>query len=150
MKAIPRVIAGTAVVLAAVLTTAPVTAGIADYVLNPGTQPSKRAVSQAPTGAGTVPLGTNGTRTSETALDEASGALSPAFDETEPSNTITSTAEVVADAAVGAEARVAELAVDLQAGVEAGEFSQVDADRVLDDLSGYIRGERTFPERSVV
>lgn len=49
MKAIPRVIAGTAVVLAAVLTAAPLSAGLADLVLNPA-QHGKRPAAELTAG----------------------------------------------------------------------------------------------------
>src|SRR5699024_8043901 len=47
MRWIPRLLAGTAVVVAAALTAAPVTAGLAGLVLNPGDQPSKRGAQPA-------------------------------------------------------------------------------------------------------
>src|SRR5699024_2785424 len=47
MRWIPRLLAGTAVVVTAALTAAPVTAGLADLVLNPGDQPSKRGAQPA-------------------------------------------------------------------------------------------------------
>ena len=139
MKAIPRLIAGTAVVLAAVLTTAPVTAGIADFVLSPGQQPTKRA-APALTGSRTPAVGPIGTREEERSQDAPSRTEMDSVDDS---------AGLVANTAADAHARVSDLASDLQAGVKAGEFSQADADRVLSDLSGYIRGERTWPERSV-
>lgn len=105
MKSIPRFLVGSAVVLAALLTAAPLTAGVADHVLNPGQSPLRRAAAEA--------AGTPG------------HAVSP-------------------------DARIAELAADLQAGVEAGEMTPEDAKRVLGDMSAYIRGERTFPERRTI
>lgn len=175
MKSIPRLIAGTAVVLAAVLTAAPVTAGIADLVLNPGQQPAKRAAPPALTGASTA--STVLSRHSEDDTDEdtegGSGTFTIVSDRTasdhraadrgsstEPSAPpersaapVASSAQaagLVALTAADADSRVSALAGDLQAGVAAGEFSQADADRVLGDLSSYIRGERTWPERTAV
>lgn len=183
MKAIPRWIAGTAVVLAAALTTAPVTAGIADYFLNPGQQPVKRA-APALTSSTTAPLAPTRTRGDDnsgndnaghgdrsrdgetTRGDNNTGTAQPSAERspddgidfvsaTAPSTTALSTtalnqsAGLVADTAADARARVSELAGDLQSGVAAGEFSQADADRVLGDMSRYIRGERTWPERTV-
>lgn len=185
MKSIPRLIAGTAVVLAAVLTAAPVTAGIADLVLNPGQQPAKRAAPPALTGASTA--STVLSRHSEDDTDEdtegGSGTFTIASDRTAADRTavdptasdhraadrgsstepfappergaapVASSAQaagLVALTAADADSRVSELAGDLQAGVAAGEFSQADADRVLGDLSSYIRGERTWPERTAV
>ena len=191
MKSIPRLIAGTAVVLAAVLTAAPVTAGIADLVLNPGQQPAKRAAPSALPGASTAPTvlsrhrdddadedteGGSGTftivsdrdvtdrdisdrdssaePTTATEHTAASGATddsaaSAAAQAAAPVSSSAQVAGLVALTAADADSRVSELAGDLQAGVAAGEFSQADADRVLGDLSSYIRGERTWPERTV-
>ncbi|MGO2036517.1 MAG: hypothetical protein ACTH2U_08565 [Brevibacterium sp.] len=188
MKSIPRLIAGTAVVLAAVLTAAPVTAGIADLVLNPGQQPAKRAAPSALPGASTAPTvlsrhrdddadedteGGSGTFTIVSDRDvtdrDASAeptaatehtAASGATDDSAASGAFSAQAAapvassaqaagLVALTAADADSRVSELAGDLQAGVAAGEFSQADADRVLGDLSSYIRGERTWPERTV-
>lgn len=193
MKSIPRLIAGTAVVLAAVLTAAPVTAGIADLVLNPGQQPAKRAAPSALPGVSTAPTvlsrhrdddadedteGGSGTftivsdrdvtdrdisdrdssaeptvATEHTAASgatdvSAASAASPA-QAAAPVSSSAQAAGLVALTAADADSRVSELAGDLQAGVAAGEFSQADADRVLGDLSSYIRGERTWPERTV-
>lgn len=131
MTSIPRFIVGATVVMAALLATGPITSGLADFVLNPGTQATKRAL--------TAPLpSTRGD----------SDSLNPAENE----KTIASTAEVVPEVPArteepDTEERVTELAADLQAGVVAGEFTQADADRVLGDMSGYIRGDRTWPER---
>ena len=155
MKAIPRLIAGTAVVLAAVLTTAPVTAGIADFILNPGQPPTKRA-APALTGSRTPPVGEIGSRDERT-HDKSSQSESPQSDQGSPDAFVTATvhtatghtAGLVAHTAADAHSRVMDLASDLQSGVEAGEFSQVEADRVLGDLSSYIKGERTWPERTV-
>lgn len=167
MKSIPRLIAGTAVVLAAVLTSAPVTAGIADLVLNPGQQPAKRAAPQALPGASnvTAPLtrrDDDGEGDAASDDDGASGTLTIVADRDsspEPSATTELTAAPVASraqaaglvalTAADADSRVSDLASDLQAGVDAGEFSQSDAERVLGDISSYIRGERTWPERTV-
>ncbi|WP_209323385.1 hypothetical protein [Brevibacterium renqingii] len=131
MTSISRLIAGTAVVLAAVLAAAPVTAGVADQLINPGQQPTKRVSSQTTTGQ---PMAAGGVLADAAA--EASGSLEEA-------------AALVAETATDAETRVSALARDLQVGVDAGEFSQTDAERVLSDISSYIRGERTWPERSV-
>lgn len=162
MKAIPRLIAGTAVVLAAVLTTAPVTAGIADYILNPGQQPIKRA-APALTGSTTAPVAPSRTRGDDNTGDghknrDSSYAGTPQPNaETMPdggldfvsATALSESAGLVAHTAADAQSRVSDLADDLQAGVAAGEFSQADADRVLGDMSGYIKGERTWPERNV-
>lgn len=157
MKSIPRLVAGTAVVLAAVLTTAPVTAGIADFVLNPGQQPIKRA-APALTGSTAAPVAPIRTRDDEGTRDDddSTGDAQPSA-ETTPTGGIDSasapvfgeSAGLVAHTVADAQSRVTDLAGDLQSGVEAGEFSQADADRVLGDLSSYIRGERTWPERTV-
>lgn len=180
MKSIPRLIAGTAVVLAAVLTAAPVTAGIADLVLNPGQQPAKRAAPSALPGASTAPTvlsrhrdddadgdteGGSGTFTIVSDRDVTDRDISDRDSSAEPTAATEYTAAsaapvapvassaqaagLVALTAADADSRVSELAGDLQAGVAAGEFSQADADRVLGDLSSYIRGERTWPERTV-
>src|SRR5699024_12632188 len=47
MRWIPKVLAGTCVVVAAALTTVPVTAGLADLVLNPGPTSTKRNAQPA-------------------------------------------------------------------------------------------------------
>ncbi|SMX70985.1 hypothetical protein BANT10_00646 [Brevibacterium antiquum] len=166
MKAIPRLIAGTAVVLAAVLTTAPVTAGIADYILNPGQQPTKRA-APALTGSTTAPVAPSRTRDDEGTRDDDDSTgdahFSDSTGDAQPNAETTPTAGIdsasatalsesaglVAHTVADAQSRVTELAADLQSGVEAGEFSQTDADRVLGEVSSYIRGERTWPERTV-
>ncbi|MDN5587427.1 MAG: hypothetical protein L0G69_12790 [Brevibacterium sp.] len=178
MRSIPRLVAGTAVVLAAVLTTAPVTAGIADFVLNPGQQPVKRA-APALTGSTTSPLAPIRTRDDDRAAgsersgdDERTGEGERSGDlnrfqvgpsthtgpsSRDASDSVTTdisamaehSAGLVAHTAADAQSRVRDLASDLQSGVDAGEFSQSDADRVLGDLSSYIKGERTWPERSV-
>lgn len=181
MKAIPRLIAGTAVVLAAVLTTAPVTAGIADYILNPGQQPIKRA-APALTGSSASPLAPARTRDDDksrngdttgddtrdgdtTGDDNRDGdqnresnhaANAQPHTETTPDGGLdfvsatapSESAGLVAHTVADAQSRVNDLAGDLQAGVASGEFSQADADRVLGDISSYIRGERTWPEQS--
>lgn len=156
MNAIPRLIAGTAIVLAAVLSTAPVTAGIADLLLNPGAQLTKRVAAQALTGV--LPPITAGSRDDEDQNrgDDGTGGSGDAGPGTDPTAQDDPTAQgkeragLVANTAVEADSRVMDLAGDLQSGVLAGEFSQADADRVLGDLSSYIRGERTWPERSMV
>lgn len=168
MNAIPRLIAGTAIVLAAVLSTAPVTAGIADLLLNPGPQPTKRVAAQALTGVlppvttgsrddddqnrgddGTGGSGDAGPGTDPTAQDNPTAQGNPTAQD-DPTAQGKERAGLVANTAVEADSRVMDLAGDLQSGVLAGEFSQADADRVLGDLSSYIRGERTWPERSMV
>ncbi|RBP68001.1 hypothetical protein DFO66_101225 [Brevibacterium sanguinis] len=171
MNAIPRVLAGTAVVLAAVLTTAPLTAGIADFVLNPGGSPDKRPGAQAVAGehddedAGTtdapVADAAFALRRTEAARSTALRTTGKGPRTTEPLEgrtlipareaTRATPSAVTAEAheVVSAEARIAALAADLRAGVEAGEMSEEDAARVLDDLAGYIRGERTWPERDI-
>ncbi|WP_350269233.1 hypothetical protein AAFP32_11300 [Brevibacterium sp. CBA3109] len=160
MKAIPRLIAGTAVVLAAVLTTAPVTAGIADYILNPGQQPTKRA-APALTGSTTAPAAPSRSRDddntrgdnprSDTTGEDHPGAETMPVGgiDSADATAVSESAGLVAHTLADAQSRVTELAADLQSGVEAGEFSQADADRVLGEVSSYIRGERTWPERTV-
>ena len=128
MRWIPKVLAGTCVVVAAALTAVPVTAGLADLVLNPGPNSTKRNAQPALTSQRTNTPPTN--RTEESAA--ADGGSHQIVE-----GTIVDTAH----------ARVSELAADLQAGVAAGEFTQADAHRVLADMSGYILGERTWPER---
>lgn len=127
MKSIPRLIAGTALLLAAAFTAAPLTAGIADLVLQPGTQHTRRTAPLALTSVRTAPPQAPAKGRDE---DPAAGA-----------------AGLVAQTVDDARSRVSDLAADLQSGVANGEFSQADADRVLADVSGYIRGERTWPER---
>lgn len=184
MKSIPRLVAGTAVVLAAVLTTAPVTAGIADFVLNPGQPPIKRA-APALTGSTAellAPVRTRGPdRTdaeNETSDNETSDGSESDVDQPSdqygdqpndqyrlhgyPSDATDSgaqasdfatqageSASLVAHTVADAQSRVSDLASDLQTGVDAGEYTQEDADRVLGELSSYIKGERTWPERTV-
>lgn len=170
MKSIPRLVAGTAVVLAAVLTTAPVTAGIADFVLNPGQPPIKRA-APALSGSTAEPLmpvrsrgedrdGVDNETSHETESDgeqpndsyrlhagpnEAADTVSSASDFAVRAG---DSAGLVAHTAADAQSRVLDLANDLQTGVDAGEYTQEDADRVLSELSSYIKGERTWPERA--
>ncbi len=154
MKAFPRLIAGTAVALAAVLTAAPLGAGLADFVLSPDHH-TKR--STAPTAAAESPQ--------EQGEPWGGGLLGSAergegLERPEPLALAPRTADAAVTAATSpnltlaagtggesVEARITELAADLQAGVRAGEFTQADADRVLGDMAGYIRGERTWPER---
>ena len=156
MKAIPRVIAGTAVVLAAVLTAAPIGAGLADLVLSPdhhGKQLTAGAAQKTAAEAGEPWSGGTPEGTSPPVGVDGSDVvpLSP--------RSLVSTAQVRSDvtfrtaAGSGAEspeARITDLAADLQTGVDAGEITQADADRVLGDMSSYIRGERTWPERMTV
>jgi hypothetical protein len=160
MRWIPRLLAGTAVVVAAALTAAPVTAGLADLVLNPGDQPSKRGAQPALTslrtptaatttrsegagsGADTVEGAGSGTDTVEGAGSGTDTVEGEVIDSGELPG-----ADLVATTVDAAQSRVAELSADLQSGVDAGEFSQADADRVLADMAGYIHGDRTWPER---
>jgi hypothetical protein len=175
MRWIPRLLAGTAVVVAAALTAAPVTAGLADLVLNPGPQTTKRGGQPALTSQRTPTPST--ARTEESAGDgtsEQSGAgnsdaeviegtivddsaadsagadrdsTNRAGTELVAAGTAATGTELVAATADAAKSRVSDLAADLQAGVAAGEFTQADADRVLADISSYIHGDRTWPER---
>jgi hypothetical protein len=164
MRWIPRLLAGTAVVVAAALTAAPVTAGLADLVLNPGPQTTKRGGQPALTSQRTPTPST--ARTEESAGDgtsEQSGAGNNSdadvIEGTIVDDSVADSAgadrdstnragtELVAATADAAKSRVSDLAADLQAGVAAGEFTQADADRVLADISGYIHGDRTWPER---
>lgn len=194
MRWIPRLLAGTCVVVAAALTAAPVTAGLADLVLNPGPQTTKRgaqpaltsqrtpstptitrsekspdrtaatdprsgadgaaviegtivddataaSAAGAATRSGSTRTGATGTTAARTATTGASATRTGA------TGTATASTELVAATPDAARARVTDLAADLQAGVDAGEFTQADADRVLDDIAGYIHGDRTWPER---
>lgn len=136
MKSIPLLLAGTAVFLAAAFTAVPVTAGIADLVLQPGSNPGKR----------TAPLALTSVRTAapQTAANGRTDRDTDPGDEAAGEDV----AGLVADTVDDARLRVSDLAADLQSGVADGEFSQADADRVLADVSGYIRGERTWPERA--
>ncbi|UVI34965.1 hypothetical protein [Brevibacterium spongiae] len=167
MRWIPRLLAGTCVVVAAALTAVPVTAGLADLVLNPGPQSTKRNAQPALTSlrTNTPPVA----RTEESAVGSASheviegtivddseatgtdsaGTSSAGTDSvgTDSASIASAGTELVAATASDAHARVTELAADLQAGVAAGEFAQADADRVLADIAGYIHGDRTWPER---
>ncbi|GAA3834736.1 hypothetical protein KACC15558_13270 [Brevibacterium ammoniilyticum] len=158
MKAIPRVIAGTAVVLAAVLTAAPLSAGLADLVLNPA-QHGKRLAAELT--AGPAPSRSAGDLVEAEPwfggpAEESPGGLDTAevapitprtLDSTVPERSTPTSSIAAGSGAESAEARVLELAADLQSGVDAGEITQADADRVLGDMASYIRGERTWPER---
>ena len=176
MRWIPRLLAGTCVVVAAAMTAVPVTAGLADLVLNPGPHSTKRSAQPALTSMRTPAAPSSG-RTEEagTAQDEtvlegtivddsargpaftgrqATGALSAGALSTDALSTGTLSAgalstgtELVAATAADAKDRIADLSADLQAGVAAGEFTQADADRVLADIAPYIHGDRTWPER---
>lgn len=168
MKSIPRLIAGTALLLAAAFTAAPVTAGIADLVLQPGTQPTKRTAPLALTSVRTAPpqAPANGRtdghtdrtdptaagrtdRTADWPISDAGATWSFGPSSVRSSDRPTAEAAgLVAHTVDDARSRVSDLAADLQSGVANGEFSQADADRVLADVSGYIRGERTWPERA--
>lgn len=140
MRWIPRLLAGTAVVVAAALTAAPVTAGLADLVLNPGDQPSKRGAQPALTSPRTPTAAT-------TARSEGAGSGTDTVEGEVIDSGELPGADLVATTVDAAQSRVAELSADLQSGVDAGEFSQADADRVLADMAGYIHGDRTWPER---
>ncbi|MBM6588670.1 hypothetical protein [Brevibacterium sp. RIT 803] len=169
MKSIPRLVAGTAVVLAAVLTTAPVTAGIADFVLNPGQPPIKRAAPAVSGSTAELPMpvrsrgegrddvddeashrtGSDGEQPNDSyrlhgGPSEAAGTGSQASGFVVRAG---DSAGLVAHTAADAQSRVSDLAKDLQTGVDAGEYTQDDADRVLSELASYIKGERTWPER---
>ena len=157
MRWIPKVLAGTCVVVAAALTAVPVTAGLADLVLGPGPNSTKRSAQPALTSMRTsVTPATGRTEESTTAFDaistdgreviegtivddSAAGALS--------SGSLSTGTDLVAATAADARTRIADLAADLQSGVSAGEFTQADADRVVADMAGYIHGTRTWPER---
>lgn len=162
MRWIPRLLAGTAVVVAAALTAAPVTAGLADLVLNPGPQPAKRGAQPALTSQRT-PSTPTAARSDESSAGPDSTVRNSGADVIEgtvvdgssagdaaanlAAGTAATGTELVAATADDARARVTDLAADLQAGVDAGEFAQADADRVLADIAGYIHGDRTWPER---
>ena len=150
MRWIPRLLAGTAVVVAAALTAAPVTAGLADLVLNPGDQPSKRGAQPALTSLRTPTAATTARSEEEASRTDTVEGAGPGTDTVE-GEVIDSGelpgADLVATTVDAAQSRVAELSADLQSGVDAGEFSQADADRVLADMAGYIHGDRTWPER---
>lgn len=159
MRALPRLIAGTAVAIAAVLTAAPLGAGIADLVLSPGHQGKRAVAPVASAESAGQPQGEPWGGGPQHDRAEETPVVNAAEVVTLPPRTVDSTTtEAQAPifstpsgaGAESAEARIAELAADLQAGVAAGEFSQADADRVLSDMSGYIRGERTWPERAEV
>ncbi|WP_181276044.1 hypothetical protein [Brevibacterium oceani] len=174
MRWIPRLLAGTCVVVAAALTAAPVTAGLADLVLNPGPQTTKRGAQPALTSQRTPSAPTitrsekspdrtaatdsrsgadgadviEGTIVDDATTGSAAGAATRSGStRTGATGTATASTELVAATPDAARARVTDLAADLQAGVDAGEFTQADADRVLDDIAGYIHGDRTWPER---
>ncbi len=158
MRWIPKVLAGTCVVVAAALTAVPVTAGLADLVLGPGPNSTKRNAQPALTSMRTPgPPVTARTEESTTAFDGIStdghevieGTI---VDDSSPvgalsSGSLSTGTELVAATAADARTRIADLAADLQAGVSAGEFTQADADRVVADMAGYIHGTRTWPER---
>lgn len=151
MRWIPRLLAGTAVVVAAALTAAPVTAGLADLVLNPGPPTTKRNAQPALTSMRTPAAPATGRTEESTALAGASTDANEVIEGTivdDPAVGASFTGtELVAATAADARTRIADLAADLQAGVSAGEFTQADADRVLADMAGYIHGTRTWPER---
>lgn len=152
MRWIPRLLAGTCVVVAGALTAVPVTAGLADLVLNPGPQSTKRSAQPALTSQRTNTPPTN--RTEESAAADGGShqivegtIVDTAAAGTDAAGIVSTASTLVAATPDAAHARVSELAADLQAGVAAGEFTQADADRVLADIAGYIHGERTWPER---
>ncbi|WP_432789170.1 hypothetical protein QYM46_12480 [Brevibacterium sp. K11IcPPYGO002] len=158
MRWIPKVLAGTCVVVAAALTAVPVTAGLADLVLGPGPNSTKRNAQPALTSMRTPgPPVTGRTEESATASDPVStdghevieGTI---VDDSSPvgalsSGSLSTGTELVAATVADARTRIADLAADLQSGVSAGEFTQADADRVVADMAGYIHGTRTWPER---
>ncbi|MGO3181098.1 MAG: hypothetical protein ACTIJR_16320 [Brevibacterium linens] len=157
MRWIPKVLAGTCVVVAAALTAVPVTAGLADLVLGPGPNSTKRSAQPTLTSMRTSAAPATGrTEESTTAFDaistdgreviegtivddSAAGALS--------SGSLSTGTDLVAATAADVRTRITDLAADLQSGVSAGEFTQADADRVVADMAGYIQGTRTWPER---
>ncbi|TGD11410.1 hypothetical protein [Brevibacterium sp. S111] len=152
MRWIPRLLAGTCVVVAGALTAVPVTAGLADLVLNPGPQSTKRSAQPALTSQRTNTPPTN--RPEESAAADGGShqivegtIVDTAAAGTDAAGIVSTASTLVAATPDAAHARVSELAADLQAGVAAGEFAQADADRVLADIAGYIHGERTWPER---
>lgn len=152
MRWIPRLLAGTCVVVAGALTAVPVTAGLADLVLNPGPQSTKRSAQPALTSQRTNTPPTN--RPEESAVADGGShqivegtIVDTAAAGTDAAGIVSTASTLVAATPDAAHARVSELAADLQAGVAAGEFAQADADRVLADIAGYIHGERTWPER---
>lgn len=151
MKAFPRLIAGTAVALAAVLTAAPLGAGLADFVLSPDHHTKRStATAGAPQEQG-EPWGGGLPGSAERGEGlERPDPLALAPRTTDATVTAATSPNLTLAAGAGGEsveARITELAADLQAGVRSGEFTQADADRVLGDMAGYIRGERTWPER---
>jgi hypothetical protein len=147
MRWIPRLLAGTAVVVAAALTAAPVTAGLADLVLNPGPPTTKRSAQPALTSQRTATNpATARSAEAKTGADDSviEGTI---VEDSATTGTAATGTELVAATTDAARARVSDLAADLQAGVAAGEFTQADADRVVADIAGYIHGDRTWPER---
>ena len=174
MRWIPKVLAGTCVVVAAALTAVPVTAGLADLVLNPGPNSTKRNAQPALTSMRT-PTAPVTARTEESAtafvgdstddheviegtiVDDSSAvgtlptgtvsANGTAFIGSRAAGALATGTELVAATTADAQTRIADLSADLQAGVSAGEFTQADADRVLADIAPYIHGDRTWPER---
>ena len=150
MRWIPRLLAGTCVVVAAALTAVPVTAGLADLVLGPGSQTAKRSAQPALTSQRTLAdpatARSEESKTGSDAVDVIEGTL---VEDSANTGTAADGFELVAATTEAARARVSDLAADLQAGVAAGEFTQADADRVVADLAGYIHGDRTWPERLI-
>lgn len=152
MRWIPRLLAGTAVVVTAALTAVPVTAGLADLVLNPGPPTTKRNAQPALTSMRT-PAAPVTARTEESTITfdgsstDADGVIEGTIVDDSAVGAFSSGTELVAATAADARTRIADLAADLQAGVSAGEFTQADADRVVADMAGYIQGTRTWPER---
>ena len=153
MRWIPKVLAGTCVVVASALTAVPVTAGLADLVLNPGPNSTKRSAQPALTSMRT-PAAPATARTEESttafvgdSTDDHEVIEGTIVDDSSAAAALSTGTELVAATTADAQSRIADLSADLQAGVSAGEFTQADADRVLADIAPYIHGERTWPER---
>ncbi|MFE1085095.1 hypothetical protein [Brevibacterium sediminis] len=152
MRWIPKVLAGTCVVVAAALTAVPVTAGLADLVLGPGPNSTKRNAQPALTSMRT-PAAPVAARTEESTIafdgisTDAHEVIEGTIVDDSAVGSFSAGTDLVAATAADARTRIADLAADLQAGVSAGEFTQADADRVVADMAGYIHGTRTWPER---
>src|SRR5699024_10243134 len=110
MRWIPKVLAGTCVVVAAALTAVPVTAGLADLVLNPGPNSTKRNAQPALTSQPTNPPPTS--RPEEPAAADGGSHKSVERTTVDYSS-----------------ARVSELPAVLEAGVAAVVFPQFDGRR---------------------
>lgn len=152
MRWIPKVLAGTCVVVAAALTAVPVTSGLADLVLGPGPNSTKRNAQPALTSMRT-PAAPVTARTEESTIafdgisTDAHEVIEGTIVDDSAVGAFSAGTDLVAATAADARTRIADLAADLQAGVSAGEFTQADADRVVADMAGYIHGTRTWPER---